>query len=495
MRGAIAAGHPLTAQAGADVLRAGGNAVDAAIAAGFVSWVAESPLTGPGGGGFMLVHTARDGRTRFFDFFVAVPSGRLGEMEKVDVDFTDSTQVFKIGPASCAVPGAVLGMETAHRSHGRLPWRELAAPAAQLARRGLELTRPQAYLHAILDVIIRNEPEGRRVYRGLAAGKRFRLPDLAGTIEHIGEKGSRDLYRGELAREITRHGGAVTLRDLREYRVVRRRPVHARFAGLDFRLNPPPSTGGVLIGYGLALLERSGVGGPPGSAGAIARMVEVMREQNRARDEHVLRGLRRGGLTRRLHGTESLERAWARLMEGAGGTTHISVVDGDGNAAALSVSTGSGSGVFLPGTGIQLNNMLGEFDLAGNEQPGQRLRSMMTPALALDGDRARLVLGSAGSLRLRGAILQAAVNVAGHGLGVEDAIDRPRVHWEDPVVHCEGSTDASAMDELEAMGYDVTRWRRRNLYFGGVAAVEKRPDGTLHAAGDSRRGGHGIVVE
>src|SRR5919106_4805084 len=194
MHGAIAAGHPLTAQAGADVLRAGGNAVDAAIAAGFTSWVAESPLTGPGGGGFMLVHTARDGCTRFFDFFTTIPSGRRGEMEAVGVDFADTTQGFEIGPDSVAVPGTVLGMETAHRAHGTLPWKELAAPAAELARRGLELTRPQAYLHAVLDVIIRNEPEGRRLYRGLAAGKRFRLPDLAGTIEHIGEKGARDLY-------------------------------------------------------------------------------------------------------------------------------------------------------------------------------------------------------------------------------------------------------------------------------------------------------------
>src|SRR2546430_1680581 len=170
MRGAVAAGHRLTAQAGASVLEAGGNAVDAAVAAALVSWVAESPLTGPGSGGFMLVHRAADRSTRVFDFFVAVPGLGLGrapdvQMEAVDVDFSGgSTQVFHIGGASVAVPGAALGLEEAHRAFGTLPWRELFAPAIELARGGVELTRPQAYLHAILDLILRHTPEACAVY-------------------------------------------------------------------------------------------------------------------------------------------------------------------------------------------------------------------------------------------------------------------------------------------------------------------------------------------
>ena len=161
MRGAIAAGHPLTAEVGARVLAEGGNAVDACVAAGFASWVAESPLTGPGGGGFMLVHRERDHSTRVFDFFTAMPGLGLAAvadaaMDEVDIDFSGgSHQVFKIGTASVAVPGTTLGLETAHRAFGTLPWAELIAPAAELARRGFELTRPQAYLHAILDLILR----------------------------------------------------------------------------------------------------------------------------------------------------------------------------------------------------------------------------------------------------------------------------------------------------------------------------------------------------
>src|SRR6266536_5521341 len=158
MRGAIAAGHPLTAEVGAAVLAEGGDAVDACIAAGFASWVVESPLTGPGGGGFMLVHRARDRTTRLLDFFVAVPGlGRAGkpvEMEAVDVDFDRETaQVFHIGSASCAVPGNAAGLEAAYRSYGSVPWARLVEPAVEGARNGFELTGPQSYLHEIREVI------------------------------------------------------------------------------------------------------------------------------------------------------------------------------------------------------------------------------------------------------------------------------------------------------------------------------------------------------
>jgi gamma-glutamyltranspeptidase/glutathione hydrolase len=224
------------------------------------------------------------------------------------------------------------------------------------------------------------------------------------------------------------------------------------------------------------------------------RLVEVMREQTLARGPGFTRELFRGGLARRLCEDERVEAAAGRLLTG---TTHISAVDAKGNAASLTASTGSGSGVVVPGTGIHLNNMLGEFDLipaGARRRPGGRLTSMMAPSIALRDGRPRLVVGSAGSLRLRGAILQVIVNAIGHDLPVEEAIAAPRVHLDEDHVHCEGGSDPAELDELERRGHEIVRWRRRNLYFGGVAAVEVRPDGTLHAAGDPRRGGHGIVV-
>ena len=307
-------------------------------------------------------------------------------------------------------------------------------------------------------------------------------------------------------RHLREQGGAVTSADLAAYRVVRRRPMRARFRGHEFVSNPPPSSGGVLIGYGLRLLDALGPVAPAGSADAIARLAEVMREQGRARRGSFARELYRGGLARAARvDAEHARRARAdpggprrcRRSTAERGTTHISVVDARGNAASLTASTGSGSGVIVPGTGIHLNNMLGEYDLnpaGGEARPGTRLTSMMAPSIVLRRGRPRLVVGSAGSVRLRGAILQAVVNVVDHGLGVEEAIDAPRVHVEEPHVHCEGGGDPAELDALEARGYDVVRWRRRNLYFGGVAAVEVGAGGRLAAAGDPRRGGHGIVV-
>ena len=519
MRGAIAAGHQLTAEAGARVLSEGGNAVDACIAAAWTSFVVDSTLTGPGGGGFMLVHRARDRSDALFDFFVTIPGagldrGERTEMEAVDVEYSStSTQVFHIGAASVAVPGAVAGLEAAHRAYASRPWAELIAPAAELAREGFELTRPQAYLHAILDVILRHTDEGRAMYGNgesrLVAGDVLRLPELADTLDQLAERGADDLYTGELGRRVVEHvrehGGRLTTEDLASYRVLRRRPLRVPYLGREFVSNPPPSSGGILIGYALHLLGRLGAGGPPGSAEAIAMLVEATRETTRARTGEFARALHRGGATRELYSEPALAAAEARIRERLPGlaeseprgTTHISSVDAAGNAASLTVSTGSGSGVIVPGTGIHLNNMLGEYDLGASERwaPGRRMTSMMSPSFVLDGGRPRLVVGSAGSLRLRGAILQIVVNSIAHGLGVEEALERPRVHLDEPHVHCEGGHDAAELDRLEAMGYDVVRWRRRNLYFGGAAAVEVRPDGGLAAAGDSRRGGHGVVVQ
>jgi gamma-glutamyltranspeptidase / glutathione hydrolase len=490
MRGAIAAGHPLTAEAGARVLEAGGNAVDACVAATFTSWVTESPLTGPGGGGFLLLHHARERRTRLFDFFVAVPGrgvrSKPGPMDRIDVIFEgDSTQVFNVGPPTVAVPGNVLGLETAHRAHGSLPWRELLQPAIELARGGVKITPEQGYLHAIIDMILRGTPEARKIYgqkERLKPSDTIVLRDLANTLERIGDRGARDFYAGELSRAIVAHvqagGGVLTRRDLAEYRVVRRRPVHAAYRGHEFRSNPPPSSGGVLIAYGLQQLESTD-NARPGSAKAMAAIGAVMRKQDAARDGSFASALYRGGLARRL----------------LTGTTHISVVDGNGDAASLSSSLGSGSGVFVPGTGIHLNNMLGEFDLVGATKPGLRLTSMMAPSVVLAGERPRLVIGSAGSARLRGAIMQVIVNVIANGLDVRDAIECPRVHLEGDVLHCEGGADAREVDRLEALGWDLVRWQQQNLYFGGVSAVELRADGSLAAAGDPRRGGAGVVVE
>jgi len=459
MKGALAAGHPLTAEAGAEVLRAGGNAVDACIAAAAVSWVCESPLTGPGGGGFLLVHRAGETRSRLLDFFVAVPQRTASPADLIGlvVDYGDSQQVFYTGPMSVAVPGTVLGLWEASARWGSMPWAELLAPAARLARDGVVLNEAQAFLHQILDLLLRYSPEGDAIYgpgRALQEGEVFSVPELGDTLDRLATEGADYFYRGELAEQIAAHV-PITLDDLARYEVIEREPLTAWYRGGEIRTNPPPSGGGRLLASGLEALGDA-VPTPLG-------MIRAMEAQ------------------------DALRRA-----DAVGGTTHISAVDGNGDAASLSCSLGSSGGVVVPGTGIQLNNMLGETHLVGEGRAGERMTSLMTPTLLLDERGPRLVLGSAGSTRLHGAILQVLTNVAARGLGVEDAVGAPRMHFENGVAHCESATVA---DELEAAGYPVVRWRAQNLFFGGVSAVEIREDGSLAAAGDPRRGGGAVVVE
>jgi gamma-glutamyltranspeptidase/glutathione hydrolase len=406
------------------------------------------------------------------------------------------------------------GLAVAHRRYGRLPWAELTVPAVELARAGVRLSAEQAFLHRILEPILRHEPECRRVYgvdRPLGEGERVVMDDLAGTLEWLAAEGPDVLYRGELAGRVgaavRERGGAVTEADLAAYRVIRRRPVCAAYRGVEFVSNPPPSSGGLLIAFALRVLDRLGPLAPAGSPDGVATLVETMREAGKLRAPGFVGELYRGGAARRLLADDRVAAAAAAAGSalrtpapepaGAPSTTHISVVDADGNAASLSASTGTGSGFIVPGTGIQLNNMLGEPDLnppGRTARPGARLTSMMAPSVVLAGGRPRLVVGSAGSIRLRAAILQIVVNVVDHGLDARAAIDAPRAHLDEDVLHLEGGVSTSAAAALEQAGYRVNLWAGRNLYFGGAAAVAVRPGGALEAAGDPRRGGAGVVV-
>ena len=446
MKGAIAAGHPLTAEAGAGVLAAGGNAVDALVAAALAAFVAEGPLTGPTGGGFLLVHVA--GETTMLDCFFAVPSVRLGEMEEVVIDFADaSTQTFHVGEGSVAVPGLLHGLSRVARQFGSIPWSELVGPALELARADVAPTPEQAFLHEILIPILQRTEAGRAVYGDTA---RIDTSGLVPTLEAIRDRGS------DVAAELLPELAA----DLAVYAPRKLEPRRTPFRDADVLTVPSPSKGGAIVAEILHLLDMADPAGLVVTAAAIGRAYAGPIGPTRIT-----------------------------------GTTHISVVDAAGNAAALSSTLGSGSGEFRGGS--QLNNMLGELDVIGEVEraPGERLPSMMTPTLVLVGDRPRLVLGSAGSVRLAGAIAQVAYRVVGSGQPVAEAISAPRVHVEGGVAHVEGGWAEGEIAELElADQWEVVRWGGRNLFFGGVSAVETMADGSLAAAGDPRRGGRGVVV-
>jgi gamma-glutamyltranspeptidase/glutathione hydrolase len=442
MPGAIAAGHPSSAAAGAEVLSAGGNAVDACLAAAFAAFVAEGPLTGPAGGGFLLVGEPGS-EPVVVDCFFAVPFRARGSMEELEIDFADaSTQIFHVGEESVAVPGLLQGLEHAHDRFGRLAWRTLLEPAIALARQGVPVNEAQAFLLDILVPILQREEGGAAIY---ASRDRLDTRSMLPALEWI-----RD-HRSNAVRRLVPELAA----DLDRYRVIERTPSRATIDGYEVRATPEPSVGGAIV-------------------------LDALHGLVPARDVE--------GWSRAV--AEAYGRAFGGRVTG---TTHISVVDGELRVAALSSTLGSGSGVFREG--FQLNNMLGELDVIGHEppSPGERLASMMTPTLVLDRGLPRLVLGSAGSVRLAGAIAQVARRVVWDGMPVAAAIDAPRVHADGKVLHLEGGWHGSSLSCL-GTGWEQVRWSARNLFFGGVSAVERLPDGSLAAAGDPRRGGLGLVV-
>ena len=443
-RGAIAAGHPLSAQAGADVLATGGNAVDACLAAAFVAAVVEGPLTGPAGGGFLLV--SRPGEEPVvLDCFFAVPTEPLGEIEEVIIDFEDAgTQTFSVGLGSVAVPGLLAGLEEAHRRYATLEWEAVVEPALELARTGrVPVDPPRAFLHGILREILLRDEAGARVYGDTA---HVATEELVATLERI-----RDVGRGAVAELIPELAA-----DIAGYEVAVHPPLAGELLGVTVLTTPAPSRGGSIV---LEILETLA-----------------------ALDEPALDDVARAVAT-------AYERSWQGALTG---TTHISVVDADGTAVGLSSTLGSGSGIFRGGA--QLNNMLGEADVigGGERSHGERLPSMMTPTVVLESGRPRLVLGSAGSVRLAGAIAQVTWHVLG-GASIAEAIDAPRLHAEGTTLHLEGGRPDEEIARLPG-SWNVVRWEGSNLFFGGVQAVARGSDGTLAAAGDPRRGGAGVVV-
>lgn len=488
----VAAGHPITAEAGARVLREGGNAVDAAVGAVLASWVAEPLLTGPGAGGYLLVAGAGEEPT-LLDFFVEAPGrgadpSKRADLLPAEVSFGDAAQIFNVGPASCGTPGSPAGLAEALARWGSVPAAELAAPAAALARTGVNLNRQQAYIFEILEPILCTTEEARDVFapggRALCEGGLFRDPELAGTIERFGAEGAEPFYRGDIAEAMVawleERGGQLTRADLAAYAAIPREPVRVTYRGRDVVTNPPPSAGGTLLALAMAHLDQAS-SGPP----AVTEIVDVMEDVQAQRTPEFVQGLADPGFAGRF------------LASRLGSTTHISVIDGDGRACSVTCTNGEGSGVVVPGTGIHVNNIMGEQDLNPlgffRYPPGRRMPSMMAPTAVLGADgEVELVLGSAGSNRIRSAILQVIVGVVDHGLRAEEAVIAPRVHFEDGLVYAE---PGPGRDELRAAGREIVAFRDLNLFFGGVQAVERAPvTRELSGAGDPRRGGVALAA-
>jgi gamma-glutamyltranspeptidase / glutathione hydrolase len=503
-RSVVAGGHELTVSAASEILADGGNAFDAGIAAMCMAFVAEAVFASPGGGGFLMARQAGSDRAKLFDFFVETPLRRRKESEvsffPIEANFGTATQEFHIGLGSSATPGIAQGLFAMHEAFGKLPMKRLVEPAVKAARQGFLLKAFQAYLFTVIAPILKESEGARAIFapggKLLEAGETFRNEGLAETLEWLAEDGARLFTEGDIGKAIAAQsrdgGGHLTSEDLRRYRVALRDPLMWRYGRASVALNPPPSSGGALIAFGLAYLSALAEASVELDARALHA---AMTATNEARAAHG------AGLARRLaDGTlaDDIRKA-ARHPKAYRGTTHISVIDADGNAAAISLTNGEGNGFIVGNHGFMLNNMLGEEDLACGElgawREGVRLSSMMAPTIILEPDGTVTALGTGGSNRIRTAILQVAVNLLAHGMCLEDAVCAPRLHVERcGTLSFEPGFPEDVEAAFRALGERAKAWPAQNLFFGGVHAARWHEKRGVVGAGDPRREGTARIV-
>jgi len=503
----VAAGHPRTVAAAEAILRAGGNAFDAAVAAMAAACVAEPVLASLGGGGFVLACPAH-GRPRVYDFFVDTPLQRLPQADldfyPLLADFGTQTQEFHIGRGSIATPGYVAGMFAVQRELGRLSMRELLDPAIALAKEGHEITEFEAYLFSVVKPIYLATAACVEIFGSatndgelVGEGEVLRQEVLGDFLEVLALEGEELFYRGEVARALERDqadGGQLTREDFENYALVPREPLALDLGGVQILTNPPPSSGGVLCEFGLSLLDPAALREiEPDDVRYQLAIADILHATHDARIEAIAADA--DAPMSALFDPLLLERYRNEVMgrlHSRRGTTHISIIDADGNLASVTVSNGEGSGYVVPGTGIVMNNMLGEADLnPGGFQrwaPGQRMTSMMMPTAVRWPDGTLVACGSGGSNRIRTALLQVLLRMIVHRETPESAVLAPRLHYEDGLLSVEGGFEQERIAPLLDAWPRHQLWQSRNLFFGGAHTVRSGP-GISDGIGDPRRAG------
>ncbi len=521
-RAVVSTAHPLASAAGLRILKKGGNAVDAAVAASLALGVVAPAFSGMGGGGFLLTHP-KGGETLYLDYREVAPRACRPDMFELDEDGEPSGFANSMGHLAVAVPGTVAGLSIALERYGRLKFREVASPAIGYAREGFAVSR---FLGRIMSnnvdnasLKIRRFPgtgknwlKGGRTYR---VGERNRSRELAASLGLVAREGQDAFYGGSIAKaiadEMSRNGGLVDESDLARYSIKERKPVEGSYRGLVVHAMPPPSLGGIALIQLLNILESMDVGAmglnTPETIAALAKALSVVWPPLRKElgDPDFL-SLDVG----KLCSKEYAARLWfARGERGAtrgrgpgSQTTHLSVIDEEGNVAAIteSVECYFGSGVTVPGTGIILNDTMHDFNPApgsGNSiAPGKRPASNMTPTLLLRDGEPYLVAGSAAGPRIVTATLQTILNVVDHGLDIQRAVAAPRFHYQGTgAVRMESRIGPAVRKRLLGLGFESESPNYLQLrpgfdvYFGGVHAVLVGKRDERMGAADPRRQG------
>ncbi|MPZ18673.1 MAG: gamma-glutamyltransferase [Luteitalea sp.] len=520
-------GH--ASQAGIDILKRGGNAIDAAVAVGFALAVTHPAAGNLGGGGFMLIRLA-DGKTTAIDYREMAPARASRDMF-LDAQGNVVADRSRIGPLAAGVPGSVAGLVYAQEKYGRLPLADLIQPAIDLAEQGFVVSEALADSLSNAKPRLVTFPASARVFlengEPYGAGDRLVQRDLARTLRLIAKHGAEGFYRGPVAElieaEMKRTGGLITKADLSAYRPVEREPLHGSYRDVEIIGMPPPSSGGVALIQLLNILDAYPIQElGHNSPKTMHLMAEAMRRVYADRSKWLgdpsffdvpIAGLTSTRYAAALRRSINLDRATSSTAVQPGQpadfeseqTTHYSVVDAQGNAVATTTTlNGSyGNGMVVPGTGFLLNNEMDDFsakpgvpnmfglvgDRANEVQPRKRMLSSMTPTIVTREGRAHLVLGSPGGSRIITTVLQVLMNVVDHGMNVQEAVDAPRFHhqWLPDYIRVERTGfPTNVLSALEARGHAV----KAQGDMGDVHAILIDPQsGMLKGASDPRMDG------
>jgi len=473
-KGAAATGHRLTTQAALEIIDAGGNAFDGAIAAAFMACICEPVLASPGGGGFAMIHTGnnKSNNTTLLDFFAQTPQNKNNEpldFLEIEADFGTSTQVFHIGQASSATPGFLPGLITLHEKFATMPMEQLIAPARNAALTGVTITPFQAYLSSVVAPILMHSQQSRAVFAPTGklhqAGDIFKNRALAEFLDQFSASGISAFPKTSILQDQEK-GGHLQLSDFDDYQVLERQPLTLEIAQSRLHFNPKPAAGGILIA--LALKQLIGF-----DSIHIAQALDFVDN---------FRSSSPGETGPPAHR----------------GTTQISIIDANRNACSLTLSNGEGNGYMIDGCGFMLNNMLGEADINPGGKLGwpqnTRMSSMMCPTIVERKNGSLLALGSGGSNRIRSAIFQVLVNLLQRDLGIEESIIAARMHVENHHLDFETPTNNAIANQLKSAFRDHRQWPEKNMFFGGCHIASINTDNMFDGFGDPRRHGNFATI-
>lgn len=546
--GMVVTSQHLASQVGVDILKMGGNAIDAAVAVGYAQAVVNPCCGNIGGGGFMTVHLA-DGTDTFINFRETAPAGASANMY-LDADGKVKKGASLYGYLAAGVPGTVLGMETARQKYGKLSREQVMAPAIKLAREGFILTRADT---DILDTTVarfKQDPEAARIFlrkdgSALQPGDRLVQTDLAHTLEAIAKAGPDAFYHGKIPQAVEaaakKGGGVLTAADFANYKVTETAPITCSYRGYKFVSSPPPSSGGVALCETLNVLEGYNLQSMGfNSAAAIHTMAEAMRHAYMDRNTYLGDPAFINNPIDRLLSKSYAEQIRAKIVPGKATpsenvqpgmephekpeTTHYSIVDHEGNAVSTTYTVNGrfGAVVIAPGTGFFLNDEMDDFTVKVGEKnlyglvqgtanaiaPGKRPLSSMSPTLVTKDNKIFMVLGSPGGSRIITITLQTALNVIDHGMAPQEAVDAPRIHQQwlpDEVYYEQRGVSVDSLKILNDMGYKMveqTPWGAAELILVGLpgaagvtpansgndsAVSGKVREGYLYGANDVRR--------